>query len=149
MLRKIARYMYLYVFAWIRSTIAGEPRLMVSEVVAGAKAIIMLRTSISEPKHSVVVFVLNAQLDMQKYQYAIVGPFGHEDNITTKNGKHIYGLDTWGAANQWMIDNNSELRNLLAKFGENKILQFAGVRSLGGIHIPPLNDPSIFFLVKR
>jgi len=141
---RAVRFILLYLFALDHHVLTDAT----FDKVATAKKIFMLKPSEKERRHGVMVFVLEKQLE-EDIEYKVVGPLGDEDYITTNEGLHIYGFDTWGAASQWMIENNPELQELLAEYGEDKVLQFAGVRSIFGFHIWPLNDPSKFHLVKR
>jgi hypothetical protein len=101
--------------------------------------------------YGIMVFVMprGESLD-NSYEKILFGPFGFTSQISWR-GKHLYGLDTWGALNPndeydlIQIASNPFLLEISDRHPD-QILQLAGVRKIFGRHIWPLNKPERFIL---
>jgi len=106
--------------------------------------------------HHVIAFILlpGESLDTH-YRKDLLGPFGFEFQLPILFGKHLYGLDAWGALSKRDLENaefvklNPELTTLIRTHPDRQI-QLAGVRRRPDETLPEeLSDPKKYMLVRK
>jgi len=100
-----------------------------------------------DKRHSVVAFVLPPGSRTEDYIGDLWGPFGYSSEVAEGNFR-LYARDSWGTVQDYQLKDNPKLKKLSDDF-PNWTIVLAGVRSVYGFHLPPLNDPSNFVLVSR
>jgi phage tail protein X len=97
--------------------------------------------------HGVCVFALKKGDSPSNYEDDLIGPLGPSSRTHSGLiGKHAYGRDTWGIVEDYQLEANPQLKELLDTLPEGTVLLLAGVRlPLETVWGPASN----FILVRR